>query len=76
MKNNKFNSKRYILAIDDLLELINGAERQLTAHQNTARPSELMINQYLELRTRYKIELSNLMAELNQEVQQLVAVAA
>jgi hypothetical protein len=76
MKSNKFNSKRYILAIDDLLALIKGAEQQFVAHQNAAQPSELMLHQYIELKTRYKIELDILMAELNQEVQQFVAVAA
>jgi hypothetical protein len=76
MKNDKFNSKRYILAIDDLLELIKSAERQLVAHQNAAQPSELMIKQYLELKTRYKLDLDQLMAEFHQEVQQWAAVAA
>jgi dsDNA-specific endonuclease/ATPase MutS2 len=75
MKNTKFNSKRYILAIDDLLELIKGAEKQLAAHRKAAQPSELMLDQYNELRSRYKEELSNLMIELNQEVQQLAANA-
>jgi hypothetical protein len=76
MKNNKFNSKRYILAIDDLLELIKGTEKQLSAHQNATQPSELILNQYLELRGRYKAELSNLMSELNQEVEQFTTMAA
>jgi hypothetical protein len=76
MKNHKFNSKRYILAIDDLLELLKGVETQLVAHQNAAQPSQLMLNQYLELKTRYKLELDQLMAEFNQEVQQWAAVAA
>jgi hypothetical protein len=35
-----------------------------------------MLNQYLELKTRYKLELDDLMAEFNQEVQQWAAVAA
>ncbi len=76
MKNNKFNSRRYILAIDDLLDLIKRADNQLLVHQKSAEPSELIINQYRELKLRYATELNQLMSELNQEVQHFAAVAA
>jgi len=66
MKNSRFNSKRYIKAIDDLLELIKGENIKLQAHQNASQPSELMIMQYVDLRNHYQQELTDLIATLNQ----------
>ena len=76
MKNNKFNSKRYIKAIDDLLDLIKGAEVQIQAHRKAAPSSELMIQQYSELKNRYQKELQDLMNELQQDVKQQLVLAA
>lgn len=76
MKNNKFNSKRYIKAIDDLLDLIKGAEVQLQAHRKVTPSSELIIHQYSELKNRYQKELQDLMNELQQDVQQQLVLAA
>ena len=76
MKNNKFNSKRYIKAIDDLLDLIKSAEVQLQAHRKVTPSSELMIVQYSELKNRYQKELQDLMNELQQDVQQQLVLAA
>lgn len=76
MKNNKFNSKRYIKAIDDLLDLIQGADTQLQAHRKAIPSSELMIQQYSELKNRYQKELQDLMTELQQAVQQQLVLAA
>ena len=76
MKNNKFNSKRYIKAIDDLLDLIKGVDTQLQAHRKATPSSELMIQQYSELKNRYQKELQDLMNELQQDVQQQLVLAA
>ena len=76
MKNNKFNSKRYIKAIDDLLDLIKGAEVQIQVHRKATPSSELMIQQYSELKNRYQKELQDLMNELQQDVQQQLVLAA
>jgi Skp family chaperone for outer membrane proteins len=76
MKSNKFNSKRYIKAIDDLLDLIKGVDTQIKAHRKANPSSELMIEQYSELKNRYQQELQELMSELQQAVQQQLVLAA
>ena len=77
MKSNIFNSKRYIKAIDDLLDLIKGADSQIQAHRNAVPSSELMIQQYDELKNRYQKELEDIMSEFQEAVkQQLISKAA
>jgi hypothetical protein len=76
MKSNKFNSKRYIKAIDDLLDLIKGVDTQIKAHRKATPSSELMIEQYSELKNRYQQELQELMSELHQAVQQQLVLEA
>ncbi len=68
MKNNKYSDKRYvyyIIAIEDLEDLIAKADKQLKMHESAERVSQLMVSQFSEMKERYTQELKALLLEFS-----------
>ena len=79
MKNNQYSDKRYvyyIIALEDLEDLIAKTDKQLKMHQNAERVSKLMIAQYTELKQRYTQELKAILLEFSEEVQKRFGLEA
>lgn len=71
MKNNKYSDKRYvyyIIAIEDLENLIAKSDKQLKMHQSAERVSKLMVAQFSEMKERYTQELKALLLEFSELV--------
>ncbi len=67
---------RYImLAVGDILELIEKANKAIEHHKNTEHPSELMIKQYQELKSEYVSQLADLLKDFDIKIEILHRVA-
>jgi hypothetical protein len=71
MKKSKYSDKKYvyyIIAIEDLEDLIAKTDKQLQMHRSAERVSNLMITQFTELKERYTQELKALLLEFSENI--------